>query len=198
MRETMRQLSFMAALMGAISMSGCSMLPVIGGKETRPIAVAPALAATDPLAGEGWQRASFLDAAGAMSGAAAVRNAGEGSLIRIDIRGLTPGWHGVHIHMTGNCSDAADGFKASGGHLDPAGMEHGFAHPGGFEAGDLPNLYAGADGRAVAEFYRSGLSTAMLIDQDGAAVVVHAGPDDHETQPIGGAGARVACAAFGR
>jgi Cu-Zn family superoxide dismutase len=38
----------------------------------------------------------------------------------------------------------------------------------------------------------------MLIDQDGAAIVVHASPDDHETQPIGGAGARVACAAFGR
>ena len=39
---------------------------------------------------------------------------------------------------------------------------------------------------------------APLLDADGAALIIHAGPDDHLTQPIGGAGARVACAALTR
>ena len=33
-----------------------------------------------------------------------------------------------------------------------------------------------------------------LMDADGAALVIHANPDDYRTQPIGGAGDRVACA----
>ncbi|WP_288758947.1 superoxide dismutase family protein, partial [uncultured Brevundimonas sp.] len=35
-----------------------------------------------------------------------------------------------------------------------------------------------------------------LWDQDGSAVIIHANADDHSTQPIGGAGDRVACAAL--
>jgi superoxide dismutase, Cu-Zn family len=35
-----------------------------------------------------------------------------------------------------------------------------------------------------------------LMDADGAALIVHAFADDHQTQPIGGAGERVACAAL--
>ncbi|HBS33699.1 MAG TPA: superoxide dismutase family protein, partial [Parvularcula sp.] len=35
-----------------------------------------------------------------------------------------------------------------------------------------------------------------LLDDDGFAIIIHANPDDHVTQPIGGAGDRVACAAF--
>ena len=33
-----------------------------------------------------------------------------------------------------------------------------------------------------------------LLDADGSALVIHANPDDHSSQPIGGAGDRVACA----
>ena len=32
-----------------------------------------------------------------------------------------------------------------------------------------------------------------LKDADGSALVIHANPDDHMSQPIGGAGARIAC-----
>jgi Cu-Zn family superoxide dismutase len=32
-----------------------------------------------------------------------------------------------------------------------------------------------------------------LLDADGAAVVLHAKPDDHRTDPAGNAGDRIAC-----
>ncbi|HBX92207.1 MAG TPA: superoxide dismutase, partial [Hyphomonas sp.] len=32
-----------------------------------------------------------------------------------------------------------------------------------------------------------------LLDEDGSALIIHEAEDDHMTQPIGGAGARVAC-----
>ena len=37
---------------------------------------------------------------------------------------------------------------------------------------------------------------AALVDKDGSALVIHANPDDYKTQPIGGAGARIACGAI--
>ena len=33
-----------------------------------------------------------------------------------------------------------------------------------------------------------------ILDADGSALIIHASPDDHSSQPIGGAGARIACA----
>jgi Cu-Zn family superoxide dismutase len=34
---------------------------------------------------------------------------------------------------------------------------------------------------------------ATMLDEDGAALVIHINRDDHITQPIGGAGPRIAC-----
>jgi Cu-Zn family superoxide dismutase len=72
-------------------------------------------------------------------------------------------------------------------------------NPDGNDNGDLPNLFAGADGAATAEVYSPMVSLngaggrPALLDADGSSIVVHASPDDYKTQPIGGAGARVAC-----
>ena len=77
---------------------------------------------------------------------------------------------------------------------------HGLLNPKADDAGDLPNIWAGADGTAHAEVYSTLVSVGgagkrpALADADGSALVVHANPDDYTTQPIGGAGARVACA----
>ncbi|MEZ5897453.1 MAG: superoxide dismutase family protein [Parvularculaceae bacterium] len=124
-----------------------------------------------------------------------------GVVMRVDIAGLTEGWHGIHLHNVADCSDGADGFKKSGGHINPDSVEHGLLNPAGAHLADIPNIYADADGRATAEIYRADVSLDLrdglflLLDDDGFAVIVHAQPDDHMTQPIGGAGARVACAA---
>jgi Cu-Zn family superoxide dismutase len=62
----------------------------------------------------------------------------------------------------------------------------------------LPNLWVGPDGGATVELFtglvglRAGERPALL-DGDGAAILIHALPDDHATQPIGGSGDRIAC-----
>lgn len=117
-----------------------------------------------------------------------------GVLIRVlaNPGALTPGWHGAHLHAVGDCSDAA--LTKSGSHVKHGGGQHGLLNPHGPEEGDLPNLHAGADGSAAAEMFSSLVTLSQLQDADGSAVIVHAGPDDHLSQPIGGAGGRVACA----
>ena len=63
-------------------------------------------------------------------------------------------------------------------------------------------LLLNADGTAKAEVFSALVSFAgeggrpALKDADGSALVIHANADDHSTQPIGGAGDRVACAAL--
>jgi len=105
---------------------------------------------------------------------------------------LTPGWHGIHLHAVGDCSDQA--LTNSGSHVKHSAAQHGLLNPYGPEDGDLPNIHAAADGSAAAEIFSSLVTLSQLQDADGSAVIIHAGPDDHMSQPIGGAGSRVACA----
>ena len=131
-----------------------------------------------------------------------------GLLIRLEFnaRALSPGWHGAHMHQNGDCADFAAGFMASGGHVGKGmdGAMHGLLNPAGPEAGDLPNIFAPDAGAFGAELFSPNITLAAvaqdwrmpLLGPKGAALIVHASPDDHATQPIGGAGARVACAAL--
>ncbi len=122
-----------------------------------------------------------------------------GVVIHVQAKGLTPGAHGMHFHSVGDCSDHQH-FKAAAGHITSSEtLQHGLLNADGFHEGDLPNLYADKDGVAEAEFFTthvtlSGASKPALLDNDGSAVMIHALPDDHVSQPIGGAGDRVACA----
>jgi Cu-Zn family superoxide dismutase len=147
----------------------------------------------------------IVGADGRAIGQASFTAAPGGVLIRLEFseRALTPGWHGTHIHEIGQCADVADGFRASGSHAGHAdSVQHGLLNPNGPEAGDLPNVYAPPAGPFSAEFFSPLLTLGAeadegsipLLDADGSALIVHAGPDDHFSQPIGGAGARVGCA----
>jgi Cu-Zn family superoxide dismutase len=144
-------------------------------------------------------RTSSLKAAnGQVIGQVTVTAAPDGVILRVQAKGLTPGWHGMHFHEKPDCSDPA--FKGSGGHIHaktPA--VHGLLNAGFNDAGDLPNLFVNADGSATVELYstlvtlnRSGTRPALL--DAGSALVIHASPDDYKSQPIGGAGERIACA----
>lgn len=142
--------------------------------------------------------AELRTAAGASAGTVSLTEAPKGVLIRVEAKGLTPGWHAVHFHEVGDCSKSD--FTSAGGHvhMQPTHV-HGLLNPAGDEAGDLPNLFVGANGEGSAELFSTTVSLngaggrAALLDKDGSAVVVHAKPDDHTSQPIGGAGPRVAC-----
>jgi Cu/Zn superoxide dismutase len=108
----------------------------------------------------------------------------EGGPLRVEVvaRGLSPGWHGFHVHAVGNCSvgDPANPFTAAGGHLGsgaPLNQGHG-GHDG-----DLPLLYANADGVARASFRTDNLTLAQLLDADGSALVVHANADNYAHIP---------------
>ena len=150
--------------------------------------------------------ASFKTHDGGAAGMAAISEGPSGVLLRIETEGLAPGWHGVHFHAVGDCSD--EKFMASGGHLNHAEeaekAPHGLLNPDGPDFGDLPNLYVHADGTGKAEVFSALVSfdgaggRAALFDADGAAIVIHEAADDHTSQPIGGAGARVACAVIER
>lgn len=113
--------------------------------------------------------------------------------VSVDTYGLETGWHGLHLHQVGNCDDLGV-FTNSGGHVGKVDGGHGLLNPKGPEGGDLPNIWVNADGAAGYEAFSSLFSLSDLADEDGAALIIHAGRDDHMTQPIGGAGPRVACA----
>lgn len=141
-------------------------------------------------------RARLIDGRGERIGEVFAWQGVKGVAIQLRANSLPAGWHGVHLHMTGDCSDVG-AFKASGGHVEGAGGPHGFLHPQGTHGGGPPNIYAYADGTARADFFTASVVLSDLKDSDGAALIVHAAPDDYQTQPIGGAGARIARAAFG-
>jgi Cu-Zn family superoxide dismutase len=162
---------------------------------------APAVAQTPaaaPTAAPATASAKLAGPSGADLGMVTFTDAPHGLLLKIEAKGLTPGWHGLHFHEKGDCSKAD--FTSAGGHVH--GMDkavHGLLNAQANENGDLPNLYVGADGKGTAELFTTMVSLkgagdrAALLDSDGSAVVIHANPDDYMSQPIGGAGARIAC-----
>ena len=146
-------------------------------------------------------QASIINGQGAEIGKATLTQGATGLLIKVEATGLTPGWHGIHIHATGQCAAPFTSAGAHINHTDPK-TPHGLLNAQGPDDGDLPNIWAGADGKVNAELFtpRARISSEgpgqWLWDADGSAIIIHANPDDHSTQPIGGAGDRVACAAL--
>ncbi|MDB5684170.1 MAG: superoxide dismutase [Sphingomonas bacterium] len=170
------------------------------------IAILAAAVAAVPIAAAAAQgggmtaSGTLVGPANAQRGTVMVTDAPTGVLVRIEASGMTPGWHAIHFHEKGVCSD--QGFKASGAHVHrgKAAPVHGLLNPAAKDSGDLPNIYVGADGTAQAEVFSTLVSLRgagkrpALADADGSALVVHANADDYKSQPIGGAGDRIACA----
>ncbi|CUA89857.1 superoxide dismutase family protein [Chelatococcus daeguensis] len=161
------------------------------------IAAALAFTAGGALAQEAaTATANFVDAKGEANGNARLTAVPSGGvLIAIEITGLPAGQRvAFHVHETGSC-DHTTGHDSAGGHFNPTSKEHGYKVAGGPHAGDMPNQYVGSDGTLRADVF----NPAVTLDKGeagivGRALMIHAEPDDYESQPSGNAGNRIACA----
>ena len=159
-----------------------------------------ALLSLAPAIGAEGERASgtLIDGTGKTIGAVQLEQRGGGVTVNVTLQGadvVKVGEHGIHLHAVGKC-DGPD-FTTAGGHFNPTGRKHGTRSPEGPHAGDLPNLVAGAQGatyQATATGVTLAAGPTSLFDADGTALVIHANPDDHMTDPAGNSGPRVACA----
>jgi superoxide dismutase, Cu-Zn family len=194
-----------AVMIAAVGCGGGDAEP--GTEGQLPVDTPAAGAAPGGMAGAALDTAlaTLQDSSGAQVGTARFAVADGGVEVQVQVNGLPPGMHGLHIHTTGRCEPTDTAFSSAGGHLNPSDRQHGLENPAGPHAGDLPNLDIGDDGggtltatalRDVAD------PMAVLLDADGAALVVHANADDQRTdngpQGPGNSGARIACGVITR
>lgn len=128
-------------------------------------------------------------------GQANVSQEPDGAWVSVTIKGLPQGEYAVHLHAVGLCQ--GPDFESAGPHFNPASKQHGSANPQGPHGGDLPNISVGADGKGRMEALLPGLQlrggATPLLGAQGAAIVVHSGPDDYRSDPAGNSGSRIAC-----
>jgi len=149
------------------------------------------------LAQEKEASANMINAEGQEVGTVTFAETPSGVLhIVVEMTDLPPGPHGFHVHEKGAC-EPDGGFESAGGHY-AGDDEHGIHSQEGPHPGDLPNVHVGQNGTLKAEFFSDDLSLSddddnPLLDEDGSAILVHASPDDYESQPSGNSGDRIAC-----
>lgn len=141
--------------------------------------------------------ATLMGAEDAEHGTVTLQQTAAGVLLTAELKDVPAGVHAFHIHAVGTC-EAGEGFKTAGGHFNPAGAKHGLLAEGGPHAGDMPNIHVPENGMLTIEVLNTMVSLeddaeATLFDDDGSAIMIHAGADDYETDPAGDAGPRIAC-----
>lgn len=162
------------------------------------------LASTGETGGSSTQqgmkaKASLYGATGNAVGVVKLEQDGDSVNIKIAIDGgVTPGFHGFHIHAAGLC---AAPFTSALGHYNPDAATHRD------HAGDLPVLLIDGDGTAEARFSTDRFALGDLFDANGSAFILHAAADNYANIPTdryepdpdattlatGDAGGRIAC-----
>lgn len=170
--------------------------------------------AVEADAPESALEAEFEDASGSAVGTVSFTEENEHLVVTVEAEGLTPGFHGLHIHTVGECEansvapagGAPGNFLSAGGHLQVDGRTE---HP---SSGDLTSLQVGEDGTAKLVTTTDAVTLDDLRADGGRSIVIHEGADnfanipprytlpdgaavpDMNTLMTGDAGGRVACA----
>jgi superoxide dismutase, Cu-Zn family len=152
----------------------------------------PAWAAGDKATGE------IKDRDGKSLGTAEIVATSAGALIKLKLTGLPAGPHAIHFHETGTCEGD---LSSAGAIYNPLGASHGFLSEEGPMAGDLTNIHADATGQVEAELLSPFVNLSKdaeesIFDADGTSLVIFEKADDHQTDPEGNSGARIACGAI--
>jgi Cu-Zn family superoxide dismutase len=142
-------------------------------------------------------KVAILTSTGQDAGFAIFKTVKGGVKVKVELKNLPFGPHGVHIHQNAVC-DAPD-FKGAGGHFNPDGKKHGFMNDMGHHNGDFPDsVHVGENHMGSATFTLMSISLDpaapnSLFLNGGTSIVVHEKADDEKTDPSGNSGNRIAC-----
>ncbi len=170
-----------------------TLLSMLGSAITGIILVATA--ASPALAIGEKAHADLKSRDGKDLGTVSVIETTSGVLLKVRLKGLPPGPHGMHLHDSKKCEGD---FASAGAIYNPLGAKHGFLNDEGPMAGDLPNIFANAQGEVEVDVLSPFVTLnkeaeESVFDTDGTSIVVFEKADDYVTEPEGNAGTRIAC-----
>jgi Cu-Zn family superoxide dismutase len=136
-----------------------------------------------------------------VSGVVYFTDTGEGVKIEYDIKGLSDGEHGFHIHEYG---DLTDGCESACAHFNPFNKKHGGLDSEERHEGDLGNIVSdGGSAKGVIFAKNLSLQPTEITSILGRMIIVHEDRDDlglggnEESLKTGNAGKRVGCGVVG-
>lgn len=128
----------------------------------------------------------------AVSGKATFEQGQKAVRLTVEVRGATPGLHGLHLHEKGDCGGASA--DAAGEIWNPVGVRYTGPSTSTYPLGDLGNIEIAADGTGklelISEFLTVSSGDKSVV---GRSIIVREKPNDRQTHPSGNSGQRFAC-----